>query len=367
MEINHCKKPKYLWIVMSALFWFSSINYSPAAETGTIRIGQSHQVLSVICIVAEDQGYFAKEGLKVTVKDYPSGSQALNNGLFGGEVDVITAAEVPIVFSSFTRNDFSILASIGTIDSYSKIVAGTKSGMRKPVDLRGKRIATQKGSGVHFYLHLFLLKNHLSEKDVKLSYVKIDELPDALASGRIDAFSSTDLSMVQARDKLGSEGIAVFEEPNLYAYTSVLVSFKKFVNDNPEAVKSILKALIRSEEFIKKQPEEAMKIVGKKLNMPVSELAETWSRSSFKVQLPQSMILALEDEARWALDSKLVESSTLPNYLNYIHHRQPEICTAKICRDNTVRRQNSISYIAYSISYDMRHTIYDIRTKRRHQ
>jgi len=306
-------------VVIAVILMFANIQYASSAETGTIRIGLSQQVSSAVCIVAVDQGYFAKEGLKVTVKDYPSGSRALNDGLFAGEVDLITTAEVPIVFSSFNRNDFSILAATGTIRNYSKIAASMKSGIRKPADLKGKRIATQKASAVHFFLHLFLLKNHLSEKDVKLSYMKIDELPAALTSGSIDAFCSTQLSVTEAKAKLGSDGIVVFEEPNLYDYITVQVALKKFVSENPDAAKSILKALIRAEEFIKKQPEDAMKIIGKKLNVPVNEIAEAWSQSSFKVELPQSMILTLEDEARWASGSKLVESKTLPNYLDYIH------------------------------------------------
>jgi len=319
MKRNHSKQGKCLWIILSVLFWLSNIHYSFAAETGTIRLGLSQQVSSAAGIVAADQGYFANEGLKVTVKEYPSGSVALNSGLFGGEVDVITAAEVPAVFASFIRNDFCILAATGIIANYSKIAVSMKSGIRKPADLKGKRVATQKNSAVHFFLHMFLLKNHLSEKDIKLSYMKIDELPEALASGRIDAFSSTELSVTEAKAKIGSDGIAVFEEPNLYDYITVQVALKKFVAENPNAVKSVLKALIRAEEFIKKQPEEAKKIVSKKLNVPVTDIADAWSQSSFKVELPQSMILTLEDEARWALDSKLVESKTLPNYLDYIH------------------------------------------------
>ena len=319
MKRNHSKQGKCLWIILSVLFWLSNIHYSFAAEAGTIRLGVPLQVSAAISLVAVDQGYFAKEGLKVAVKDFPSGLQALNEGLLAGEVDIVSTAEVPAVFASFARNDFSILASIGAIDGYSNIVASVKSGIRKPADLKGKRIATLKGAAVHFYLHLFLLKNHLSEKDIKLSYMKIDELPEALASGKIDAFSSTDLSVSQAKAKLGSDGIVVFEEPNLYAYIYVLVASKKFVSENPDAAKSILKALIRAEEFIKKQPEDAMKIVSKKLNLPLTEFADSWSKSSFKVQLPQSLILAMEDEARWVRDSKLVESNTLPNYLDYIH------------------------------------------------
>jgi len=271
-----------------------------------------------VLIVAVDQRYFAQEGLKVTVKDYPSGLRALD-GLLAGEVDVVSTGEVPAVFASFTRNDFTILASTGTDDGYAKIVASAKSGIRNPGDLKGKRIAVPKGTGMHLFLHLFLLKNHLSEKEIKLSFMKSEELMEALVRGEIDAFSGSEPFVSQAKAKLGSDGIAIFEEHILYAPFDIMVTTKKLVRENPDAAKSILKALIRAEEFIKKQPAEAKKIVGKKLNMPVTEFADTWGHLSFNVQLPQSLILAMEDEARWMRDSKLVEAITLPNYLDFFH------------------------------------------------
>lgn len=319
MKINDSKQLKCLWIVLSVLFWLSNIHYSSAAETGAIRLGLPLQTTSAMYIVAADQGYFAKEGLKVTVKDYPSGARALNDGLFAGEVDVVSTAEVPAVFASFARNDFSILASIGTIYKFVDIVARTKSGITKPGDLKGKRIAAQKGSGTHFFLHLFLLRHHLTEKDIKLSFMKVEEMPEALARGEIDAFSGREPYTSQAKAKLGSDGIVVFDERGLYDPIEIVVTTKKLVRENPDATKSILKALIRAEEFIKKEPEEAKKIVSKKLNVPENELADNWIHLSLKVQLPQSLILAMEDEARWVRDSKLVEANTLPNYLDYIH------------------------------------------------
>jgi len=311
---------KRVWIVLSALFWlFLSVRHASAADTGVVRLGLPLQLSATLCIVAAEQGYFDKEGLKVTVKNYNSGNQALNNGLFTGEVDVIVTAEVPIVFSSFTRNDFNILASVGIMDGYTMIVARTKSGIRKPADLKGKRIATQKGSAIHFFLHLFLLKHHLSEKDIKLTFMKIEELPEALSRGEIDAFSSTDLSLGEAKAKLGGDGIAVFDDHSLYSYMMLSVASKKFVRENPDAAKSILKAFIRAEEFIRNQPEETKKILSKKLNLPIAEVADALGKSRFVVQLPQSLIVAMEDEARWVRDSKLAQAKTLPNYLDLIH------------------------------------------------
>jgi hypothetical protein len=137
----------------------------PAAND-VLRIGLSLQPSNALVMVALDQGYFADEGLKVSVKNYPSGTRALSDGMFSGKVDLVTASDVPVVLNSFERQDFSIIATIFKVENLNRIAARADRGVATPVDLKGKRIATQRGSAVHFFLHLFLLENGISEQDI---------------------------------------------------------------------------------------------------------------------------------------------------------------------------------------------------------
>ena len=60
-------------------------------------------------MIAHDQGFFKQAGLDVRVKEYASGKLALK-GLLAGEVSLATSADIPIVFNSFNRQDFSIVS-----------------------------------------------------------------------------------------------------------------------------------------------------------------------------------------------------------------------------------------------------------------
>jgi NitT/TauT family transport system substrate-binding protein len=284
---------------------------------GPITIGVEQGPLSSLMMTAEDQGFFSKHGVDVTVKYYASGKLALN-GMFSGEVDLATPAETPFVFSSFERRDFSIVATIGSSDNEAKIVARKDMGIQKPGDLRGKRIATQKASAVHFFLHSFLTKYGLSDKDIKLSFKHPDELVPALANGEIDAFSMREPYVSKAKTLL-KDNIIVFEEPGLYLKTYNLVALNTFIKDRPQAVKSILRALIKSEEFVKKHPEHAQRIVSNKTGVQESEVAGLWSDLRFEVSLEQSHLTSLENEARWAIRNKLADGKKIPNYLNFIY------------------------------------------------
>jgi NitT/TauT family transport system substrate-binding protein len=51
----------------------------------------------------------------------------------------------------------------------------------------------------------------------------------------------------------------------------------------------------------------------------IAKLTELWPSYRFNVALDQSLILALEDETRWAIKSKLTGRTDTPNYLDYIY------------------------------------------------
>lgn len=282
-----------------------------------VLFGLPLQPPSALAFIALEQGLFAQEGLDVIVKEYPSGKRAME-GLFSGEVAIATTADIPVAFACFERRDIGIAASIGAADNIMNIIARKDRGIQSPGDLRGKRIATQKGSAGHFFLHLFLIKNGLSEKDVKMSFKKVEDLPGALARGEIDAFSLRDPQVSIAKASLGDNAV-VFSEDQLYHWTEMLVSSNSIIKDSPQIITKMLKALMKAEAFAKKQPDRAIEIVSKKLGIDKSELAAFWPGFDLRISLDQSLLINLEDEARWILKYKLTDQTKVPNYFNFIY------------------------------------------------
>ena len=44
-----------------------------------------------------------------------------------------------------------------------------------------------------------------------------------------------------------------------------------------------------------------------------------WPKHDFRVVLPQALIVAMEDQARWRIDNKLTDATEVPNYLDYVY------------------------------------------------
>ena len=291
---------------------------SPSGQRQEVRFGLALQPPSALAIVAQQEGYFDEAGLDVTVSEYVSGKRALG-GLLDGQVDVATTAEVPIVFAAFERRDFAILATIGSVTNEQRIVARRDRGIAEPADLRGKVIATQKASAVHFFLHLFLIRNGMSEKDIgEVRYMKAEQLPPALVDGSIDAFSMREPYVSQAVELLGKDKVTVFAEPGLYFRTEHVVAAKAFLGKEPAAAVKLIRALLRAEAVARADSNRAITVVADMVGVDRSVLATGWGDFELQVTLDQAMITSMEDEARWALDNKLIEADRMPNYLEVI-------------------------------------------------
>ena len=287
----------------------------PAREK--ITIGVPRDPLAALLILAVDQGYFAQQGLDVTIVDtYPSGARAME-GMFQGEVEMTVAADVPIVLCSFDRKDFAVLATLGSSANAPRIVARKSAGIRRPEDLRGKRIATQKASAVHYFLHLFLMRHGIPEVDVRLSFARAEDLPQTLASGRIDAFAMREPYVGEAKRLLG-DGCVVFADPGLYLESFNLVALRSVIQGRVQTVDKVLRALVQAERLARDDSGQAIRIVSRRLRIGEEDLAQWWSDSYLRIGLGEELLLNLEDVARWGLRAKLAGNGGPPNYLDLV-------------------------------------------------
>lgn len=308
--------------VLSAVLIAMRIRHPrPAApDTPTrdqVRLAVALQPSSALAIIASENGYFGDEGLDVTLSTSVSGKRALA-ALLVGEVDAATTAQVPIVLAAFEHSNFSTVAAIASLTNVERVVARADRGIAKPADLRAKRVATQRGSAVHFFLHMFLLKNGLSEKDIELSFLKAEELPGALERGTIDAFSMREPYVSQATALLGDRAV-VFMEPGIYFRTEHLAVSNHYITLKPGGVHKMIRALLRAEEFARTDPEGAVRIVAAALKVRQSKLASSWPEFRLKVGLDQSILSSMEDQAMWAIGARLTDKSQFPNFLPFIH------------------------------------------------
>jgi len=279
-----------------------------------VRFGIVNQPSSALIHVALDQGYFKQEYLDIIPSYFPSGKRALVNGLLKNKVDYITAADIPFAWKSFEHKDLRVLASIYNADNTNSIIARKDAGIETLKDLKGKHIATQKQSAVHYFMHLVLNEQGLSNEDVTISFFKAEQLPVKLAAGEIDAFSMREPYISQAIGKLGADNSLVFSLPGLYIQDDLLVTNRQQLERQPEVSRSILRALIKAEEFVRQQPEQAKTIVARQLKIEPQKINSVWNTFTLSVGLEHPLLLRLERQASWMIEEKLTSLKSVPNF-----------------------------------------------------
>ncbi|GAK51856.1 ABC-type nitrate/sulfonate/bicarbonate transport systems periplasmic components-like protein [Candidatus Moduliflexus flocculans] len=300
-------------IMAVSFFWITA--FSPIMEN--VSLGGARSLSISLIIIAQEQGFFTHEGVDLFFQEYPSGSLALD-ALCEQQLDLAVAAETPVVFKSFARDDVRIVASLFSAYNDPKVIARKTSGIEKPTDLRGKRIGTTpQGQSTHYFLHLFLTKYGLSEQDVALSLACPEKLRQDFISGKLDAISLFEPYISELADAYSSETI-LFSEPGLYLKHALLMTSAHFTEQRPQAIQKVLRALMRANDFARQQPERARQIVVRALAISVPEVRELWADTVLEVSLGQSLLLSLENEAKWGIANRVTDHKTIPNYLQLI-------------------------------------------------
>lgn len=270
---------------------------------------------SSICYIAGIKNYFKDEGLDVEEKMFSSGRDALQ-ALFAKQAQFQSGAETPIVHSIVQGTDVVTIASISA-NHEAGFIARIDHGIKKPEDLKGKKIATAAGTNSDYFLYEFLKKYNLKTSDVKITNMKDPDMKVALINGDIDAYFSREPHLYYAKKELGDKAF-VFPAGDLYYGRQLVNMNREFAVQNPEVVRKIIRALLKAETFIRKNPEETKKLIAQKLKIDPNELEMMWSDINFKVALDKDLPALMEKIGIWSMSINKKEGA-LPNFKDHIY------------------------------------------------
>ena len=306
-----------LSLVAGMQFFMGCQPDEPLKNNEKIKLGISKSFLSVPIYIAKKQGYFAEEGLDVTITEYSSGKLA-TKGLFAGEVDISTVADMPIVFNSFKRQDFCIFSTFAYSYSLVKIIGRKDRGIKTGADLKGKKVGVNSGTSSHFFLGVFLIHNKVPISEVELVNIKTVDMPVALKNNEVDAVSVWQPYSQEAHQLLQDNAIEL-PSSEIYRTTFNFAAIKSFAKDHPELLKKFLSAIDKAAGFIKNNKEKSQEIIVESFNVDKEIVRAAWDDFVFDISLDQALLVSWDEIARWTIKNKFTDSKKLPNYLDFIY------------------------------------------------
>lgn len=271
---------------------------------------------SSLLYLAANKGHFAEEGLDITLQPHVSGADALNAAL-NNQAALGTTANIPVMLATMNGRPAAIIATIFTARGVNGVVARRDRGISTLADLKGKVIGVAVGTDSQFVLSTMLSRQRLSSDQVQIVNIRPGDSAEALKSGKVDAVSTWEPWVTAARQAVGQNGIE-FRAESAFIANFNLVGTNDWIQANPDVVQRLLRAILRSKQFADEHPQETAKILAQALKIDLNSFNAMGSNYHFVVQLDQSLLVILEDQARWAIENKLTAQTAIPNFLNAI-------------------------------------------------
>lgn len=228
------------------------------------RIRISHSAISgsqAILWVTQDAGFFRKEDLDPQII-YISGGPPNIAALVSGDVQFTIFAGPASIAATLEGADVAVLMSF--INTMEHSIFGA-TGIRRPADLKGKRIGVARpGSSDDYGVRVALQKWGL-QADKEVTLLAVGGQPSRLAalqSGRVDATLLQPPLTVSAR-QAGFNEIASLADLGLDYLGTCLVTTRALIKKNENLVRRLVKAIVEGIHFYKTQKEASLRSISK--------------------------------------------------------------------------------------------------------
>ncbi len=288
----------------------------PPGSPEPITVGIMHYEYSGLVFIALHQGFFAGQGLDVTRLDYIS-TIATVEGLEGNDSDIAVFPEYSIVTEAFQGMP---LVAFGNVDRSQSVylISRRDLGIENITNLKGARIGLSRGTIGEFYLGRFLSLKGIGGDEVYLVNLPSSQYIDAIANGTVDSAVVVYTFIEQAKERLGGN-LVVWPIQSSQPGYAVLATRNDWAVTHPGTIRKFLEAIREAEEYTADHPGEAQAIIQREMGYTGETMAALWPDHQYALTLDQSLVLAMEDEARWMMASNLTTAMAVPDFRQYIY------------------------------------------------
>lgn len=288
MTISHEKRNAkrrtlgYLFAAAAGALAISLPGAAAAQEKGVLRIGfQKYGTLTVLKARGTLDKRLAAQGIEVQWREFPAGPQMLE-GLNVGSIDFGTVGEAPPIFAQAANANLVYVANQPPAPTGEAIILPKNSTIQSVAELKGKKIALNKGSNVHYLLVKALEKAGVAYQDVQTVYLPPSDARAAFERGSVDAWVIWDPFLAAAEKQLGARVLA--DGKGLVSNHQFYLASRPYAEKYPEVVNSIIDELARTDEWAAKNPAEVTAILAPQIGLEPTIVALAASRFSYGIK-----------------------------------------------------------------------------------
>jgi sulfonate transport system substrate-binding protein len=228
-------------------------------------------------------------GVAVEWREFPSGPPLLE-AINAGAIDFGNAGESPPIFAQAAGVPFVYVAYEPPAPRGEAILVPKDSALRTVADLKGKKVALNKGSNVHYLLVKALEKAGVAYTDIQPVFLAPADARAAFERGSVDAWVIWDPFQAAAEAATGARTIA--DGTGIVANTQFYLGSRKFVDANPKLVEAVLAQLREVDDWAKRDITAVAAQLSPSIGIPAPTLEVALKRQSYGIVLIDAAAIA---------------------------------------------------------------------------
>ncbi|QHB54861.1 aliphatic sulfonate ABC transporter substrate-binding protein [Ralstonia solanacearum] len=263
---------------------------APPTAAKPLRIGyQKYGTLTVLKARGTLEKRLAAQGIDVKWTEFPAGPQLLE-GLNVGAIDFGSTGEAPPIFALAAGARLVYVGNQPPAPSGEAIVVPKASALTRVADLRGKRIALNKGSNVHYLLVRLLEQANVPYGDIQPVYLTPADARAAFERGAVDAWVIWDPFLAAAETQLGARVLA--DGTGVVDNAQYFLAARGYAQTRGDVLNVVLDELKQTDAWSAAHPKEVTAILGPQLGLEPAVVARSVSRLAYGIRPVGAQALA---------------------------------------------------------------------------
>lgn len=221
--------------------------------------------------------------VKVTWSLFPAGPPLLE-ALNAGAVDIGAVGETPPIFAQAAGAPLLYVAQQAGSGAGSAILVPADSPLKKPEDLKGKKIAFTKASSAHLLTIRALEKYGLKYSDITPALLAPPDARAAFQGGSVDAWTIWNPFLESAKQELNAR--VLIDGADVGPTKGYIIASRSFAEKQTDKVLAIIEELQKAQDWSATHLDEYASLLEKETQVP----AAVW-KGAFDRELPKLLFL----------------------------------------------------------------------------
>lgn len=276
-------------VVAVALGLAASID-AATAQDKVLRIGfQKYGKLVLLKSKGSLEPKLKPLGYSVVWTEFPSGPPLLE-AINVGAIDFGNTGEAPPIFAQAAGAPIRYVAYEPPAPKGEAILVPKNSPLKSVAELKGKTVALNKGSNVHYLLVKALEKAGVKYSEITPAFLAPADARAAFERGSVDAWAIWD--PYQASAEVALEARVLADGTDTVANTQYYLSSQKFLEADPKVLDALLDSLREVDAWAKSDIHQVAEQLSPSVGLPVPVIEIALKRQAYGIKPIDAQVLA---------------------------------------------------------------------------